>query len=72
MSDSSEELENWKYCLHEASMWKCAHITKSLRWVRIEACEFPTYEGFPNIHTFFNEFEIKLLEQHWFWLWMWP
>ena len=44
-------------------MRKCALITKSLRWVGTEVCDFPTYEGLPNIDAFIYEFEAKVPKQ---------
>ena len=47
-------------------MRKCTHITKSLRRVGTEVCDFPTYEELPNLDTFLVEFEVKVLEEHGF------
>ena len=47
-------------------MQNSTHITKSLRWVGTKVCDFPTYEGLPNLDTFFVEFEVKFLEEHGF------
>ena len=44
-------------------MRKCARITKSLRWIGIEACDLPTYEGIPNLDIFLCEFKNKVPEQ---------
>ena len=56
-SDSGEALENWKNILHEASMRRCARVTRSVQWVENELRELPTYEGLPNLDTFLIEFE---------------
>ena len=48
-SDSGESLKNWQDQLNEVSMWKCARIIKSLRWVGAEVLDLPTYEGFPKL-----------------------
>ena len=41
-------------------MWKCARITKSVRWVGIQVCDLPTYEGLSNLESFLIEFEEKV------------
>ena len=56
-------MENWQNQLCEASMLRCARITKSLRWVGTEVCNFLTYEGLPNLDAFINEFQIKILKE---------
>ena len=46
-------------------MRKCARITKSSCWINIEVCDFPTYEGLPNLDIFLCEFESTVPEQQW-------
>ena len=41
-------------------MRKCARITKYVRQVGIEVCDIPTYEGLPNLESFFTKFEEKV------------
>ena len=58
-SNSGEGLENWKNRMHEVSVRIFARITRSVRWVGVEASELPTYEGFPNLAPFLTKFEAK-------------
>ena len=38
---------------------------QTIRWVGIEVCDIPTYEGFPNLEYFLTEFEEKVTKpQH--------
>ena len=60
--DSGEALENWQNGLHEVSMRRCARITRFIRWVGVEARALPTYEGFPNLASFLEEFKEKVIE----------
>ena len=59
ISNSSEAVENWQNQMHEVSMRRCARITRSVRKVGAEASELPTYEFFPNLESFLEEFEAK-------------
>ena len=61
-SDSSDALENWQNRLHDVSMRKCARITRVVRDVGVKASMFPMYEGFPNLASFLEEFEEKVME----------
>ena len=61
-SDSCEVLENWQNGLHEVSMCKCTRITRVVRRVGAKACPLPTYEGFPNLASFLEEFEERVTE----------
>ena len=62
MSDSGDALENWQNKMHEVPMHRCTRITRSVRRVGAEASVFPTYEGFPNLAPFLEEFEEKVIE----------
>lgn len=42
MSDSDEEIEQWKNQLHEVTTLNCNMIVRSLRRVMIEVRELPT------------------------------
>ena len=55
-------MENWKIRLHEVSMRRCASITKSLCWIRIEVCNPSMYDGLMNLDYFIFEFEILSTE----------
>ena len=59
-SDLGEALENWQNRLHEVSMQRCTKITKYMRWVGIEVCDIPNYEGFPKLESFLTKFEEKV------------
>ena len=43
-------------------MRRCTRVTRSIQWVENELQELPTYEGFPNLATFLNEFEGLVIE----------
>lgn len=61
-SNPEEGLENWQQILHEVSSRRCACITRTLWWIRIEVCELPLFDGLGNVDTFFIEFEGLILE----------
>ena len=42
----------------------CARITKLLRWIGIEICELPYYDGLTDVTTLFVEFEAIVVEKH--------
>jgi len=50
--DLEEALENWKQRLHEVSTRKCDRITCVLRWIGIELCEPPRYDGLIDVVSF--------------------
>ena len=43
-------------------MRRCARITRFVRRVGVEASVLPTYEGFPNLASFLEEFKGKVIE----------
>ena len=59
-SDSDDALENWQNKLHEVSMRRCARIARFVCRVGVETSVLPTYEEFPNIPSFLEEFEEKI------------
>ena len=60
--DSGDTLENWQLRLHEVSLWRCAIITRVFQRVGAEASALPMYEAFPNLASFFEEFEENFIE----------
>lgn len=48
--DSKEALEHWKHRLHEVSTRRCAHITHTLRWIGVEVCDPPKYDGLTYVY----------------------
>jgi hypothetical protein len=56
-SDSEEALENWQNIMYEVSTWRCARLTKVVRWIGIEVSNLPTFDGLNNLETFLFEFE---------------
>ena len=61
-SDSGDAMENWQNRLHEVSMRRCARVTRVVQKVGIETSTLPTYEGLPNLASFLEEFEEKVIE----------
>ena len=59
-SDSDQGMENWKNRMHEISGRRCAQLTKSLRWIRSEVSQIPTFSGFSQVKEFLTEFEIQV------------
>ena len=57
MPDSGDALENSQNMLHEVSMRRCLRITRFVCRVGFKASALPTYEGFPNLASFLEEFE---------------
>ena len=43
-------------------MRRCARVTRVVQNVGTEVSTLPTYEGFPNIAYFLEEFEEKVIE----------
>lgn len=60
--DSDDELDNWKHRLHEVSARRCAHITKTLRWIRSKIYELSMFDGEGSMETFFVKYEEVLGE----------
>jgi len=56
-SDSDEGLDNWKHQLHEVFSRRCACITKKLRWIGSEICEFPAFDGEGSMETFLTQYK---------------
>ena len=46
--------------MHEISRRRCAHLTKSLRWIGTMVCEVPTFDGLSNIQEFLQEYEAHI------------
>jgi hypothetical protein len=53
-SDSKEALENWLKNMYEVSAWRCARLTKEVRWIGTEVSNLPTFVGLNNLETFFT------------------
>ena len=43
-------------------MRRCARITRAIRQLGVEESALPTYEGFPNLASFLEEFEENVTE----------
>ncbi len=56
MTDSDEGLENWQSILYELHGHRCARITKSIRWVRLETRTMLTFDGLTNLEEFIIQF----------------
>jgi hypothetical protein len=44
-SDSKKALENWQNKMYEVSAWRCARLTREVRWIGIEVSNLPTFDG---------------------------
>jgi hypothetical protein len=51
-SELEPGLKNWQQRMHEVSIRRCAHMTKSVHWIGIELCDPPKYYGFTYIKKF--------------------
>lgn len=49
--------------LHEVSMRRCAYMTKSLRCIGAEVCEFPTFYGIKDLDTFICDYQEQVCER---------
>jgi hypothetical protein len=56
-SDSEEALENWQNKMYEFFMWRCARLTREVRWIGTEVSNFPTFDGLNYLETFLLEIE---------------
>jgi hypothetical protein len=56
-SDSEEALENWKNKMYEVSTWRCARLTREVRWIDTTVSNLPTFDGLNHLETFLLEFE---------------
>lgn len=63
--DSEQALEYWKNRMHEVSTRRCAHITKSLRWIGAEVCSIPSFDGSNNLEKFISIYQVTTQEQDW-------
>jgi hypothetical protein len=48
----------------EVSVWRCARLTREVRWIGIEVRNLPTFDGLNNLETFLSDFEEIVLVQH--------
>ena len=46
-----EALENCKNKMYEFSMWRCARLTREVRWIGTEVSNFPTFDGLNYLET---------------------
>jgi hypothetical protein len=43
--------------MYEVSMWRCARLTRAVRWIGTEVSNLPTFDGLNHLETFLVEFE---------------
>jgi hypothetical protein len=43
--------------MYEVSTWRCARLTKAVRWIGTKVSNLPTFDGLNNLETFLLEFE---------------
>jgi len=63
--DSEQALEDWQNQMHEVSIRRCAYITKSLRWIRIEVCNVSSFDGSNNLEEFMSTYQVTVQEKDW-------
>ena len=59
-SDSDEDMENLQTQMHDISGRRCAHLTKSLRWIGSEVSQIPIFSGFFHIKQFLTKYEVQV------------
>lgn len=64
--DLDEEIKRWQNQLHEITTRNCNMMIGSLRCVKKEARELPTYDGLSALHEFLSKFENAVLNQQQF------
>jgi hypothetical protein len=52
-----EALENWQNKMYEVFAWRCARLTREVRWIGTEVSNLPTFDGLNHLETFLSEFE---------------
>ena len=62
MTDSDEGLDNWQNRLYELHGYRCARITKSIRWVGSQKRILPTFDGLTNPEDFIAQFSEQILD----------
>jgi hypothetical protein len=63
--DSEEALENWQNKMYEVSTWRCAILTREVRWIEIEVSNLPTFDVLNHLEAFLLEFEEIVPVQQW-------
>jgi hypothetical protein len=43
--------------MYEVSAWRCARLTREVRWIGIEVRNMPTFDGLNHLETFLSYFE---------------
>jgi hypothetical protein len=43
--------------MYEVSTWRCARLTREVRWIGTEVSNFPTFDGLNHLEAFLLEFE---------------
>jgi hypothetical protein len=43
--------------MYEVFMWRCAILTREVRWIGTKVSKLPTFDGLNNLETFLSEFE---------------
>jgi hypothetical protein len=66
-SDSKEALYKWKNNMYEFFAWRCARLTREVRWIDTTVSNFPTFDGLDQLETFLLEFEEVAPAQQRFW-----
>ena len=46
--------------MYELSGRRCAYLTRALRWIGVEICEIPTFDGLSEIQEFLQKYEVKV------------
>lgn len=62
-SDSNEKVERWQNQLQKVTMLNCNMMVRSLRYVKIEPRELPTYDVLTAMDEVLSKFEITIPKQ---------
>jgi len=63
--DSEQTLEDWQNRLHEVSTRCCSYVTKSLRWIESEVCNYPVFDGTSDLEIFRHTYQMTVPEKDW-------
>lgn len=63
--DSEKALEDWHNRLHEVSTHFCSYVTKSLRWIGSEVCNYPIFDGTNDREIFRHMYQTIVPEKEW-------
>lgn len=63
--DLEQALGDWQNRMHEVSTRRCPYMTKSLRWIGLEVCNVPSFDGTNNLEEFICAYQVRVQEKDW-------